>query len=72
MTSTLVKRSLSNPKTIVTIVSQLLVVRTVISRFREAREEGDALDLLDAAVAAAALVTGTIVLVRKLRRGEEA
>jgi hypothetical protein len=68
----LATRSLSDPKTLVTIVGQLLLVRTVLNRFKEARAEGDAFDLFDAAVNAVALVTGTIVLVRRLRRGEEA
>jgi hypothetical protein len=55
---------------IVTIVFTLMSGRTAINRIREAREDGDPWELLDAALNVAVLVTGFIVIVRRLRRGE--
>jgi hypothetical protein len=55
---------------IVTIVFTLMSGRTAINRIREAREDGDPWEVLDAALNVAVLVTGIIVIVRRLRRGE--
>jgi hypothetical protein len=55
---------------VVTIVLTLLSGRTAINRIREAREDGDPWEILDAALNVAVLVTGIIVIVRRLRRGE--
>jgi hypothetical protein len=59
-----------NIKSIVTFVTTLMAGRTAIQRLRQAREDGDRLELLDAALNAVVLVTGTIIIVRRLRRGE--
>jgi hypothetical protein len=65
-------RGAGSARTLVTLAGQVLVARTAYHRLREAREDGDQLDLADALVNAAALVLGTVVIVRNLRRGEEA
>jgi hypothetical protein len=57
-------------KTLITIVGTIMSGRTAINRIREAREDGDVLELIDAALNAAVVVTGLIVIVRRLRRGE--
>ncbi len=64
--------ALTRPGSLVSIVGQVLVARTAWQRLREARERGGRVETLDAALNVAALVTGTIVMVRHLRRGEEA
>ena len=61
-------RSITN---IVTFVSTVMAGRTAISRLRQAREDGDRLELLDALLNTIVLVTGTIVIIRRLRRGED-
>ena len=57
-------------KTLITIVGTIMSGRTAVNRIREAREDGDMLELIDAALNAAVVVTGLIVIVRRLRRGE--
>jgi hypothetical protein len=57
-------------KTLITIVGTIMSGRTAINRIREAREDGDVLELVDAALNVAVVVTGLIVIVRRLRRGE--
>ncbi len=63
---------LTRPGSLVSIVGQVLVARTAWQRVQEARERGGRVETLDAVLNLAALVTGTIVMVRHLRRGEEA
>jgi hypothetical protein len=63
-----------NPRTvknIVTFVSTVMAGRTAVSRLRQAREDGDRLELVDALLNTVVLVTGTIIIVRRLRRGED-
>jgi hypothetical protein len=52
----------------VSIASSLFGVVGTIKRGREARREGDTLQLVDVAVSAAGIVTGVALLVRELRR----
>lgn len=58
-------------KSLITFVSTIMAGRTAIARMRQAREDGDRLELLDAALNAIVVVTGTIIIVRRLRRGED-
>ncbi len=58
-------------KSIVTLVTTVMAGRTAIQRLRQAREDGDRLELVDAVLNAIVLVTGTIIIVRRLRRGED-
>ncbi len=65
-------KALARPGSIVSIVGQVLVARTAWQRLHEARQRGGRVETIDALLNVAALVTGTIVMVRHLRRGEEA
>jgi hypothetical protein len=63
-----------NPSTIrnlVTFASTVMAGRTALSRLRQAREDGDRLELVDALLNTVVLVTGTIIIIRRLRRGED-
>ena len=62
---------MKNIKSIVTFVTTVMAGRTAIQRLRQAREDGDRLELVDAFLNAVVLVTGTIIIVRRLRRGED-
>jgi len=61
----------NNVKSVITFVSTVMAGRTALSRVRQAREDGDRLELADAALNAIVVITGTIIIVRRLRRGEE-
>ena len=64
-------RSINNIRNVVTFVSTLMAGRTALSRLRQAREDGDRLELVDALLNTVVLVTGTIIIIRRLRRGED-
>jgi hypothetical protein len=64
-------RNINNIKNIVTFVSTVMAGRTAVSRLRQAREDGDRLELVDALLNTVVLVTGTIIIIRRLRRGED-
>ena len=63
--------NVKNVSNIVTFVSTVMAGRTAFSRLRQAREDGDRLELLDAFLNTVVVVTGTIIIIRRLRRGEE-
>ncbi len=56
---------------IVTFVTTVMAGRHALSRLRQAREDGDQFEWIDALLNAAVLVSGTIVIIRRLRRGED-
>jgi hypothetical protein len=60
-----------NIKSIVTFVTTLMAGRTAIQRLLQARDDGDRFELVDAFLNFLVLVTGTIVIIRRLRRGED-
>jgi hypothetical protein len=60
-----------NAKSVVTFATTLMAGRTAIQRLLQARDDGDRVELLDALLNVIVLVTGTIVIVRRLRRGED-
>ncbi|MEO7979624.1 MAG: hypothetical protein ABI807_01795 [Sporichthyaceae bacterium] len=62
---------MKNVKSIVTFVTTVMAGRTAVQRLKQAREDGDRLELIDALLNAVVLVTGTIIIVRRLRRGED-
>ena len=64
-------KNIKNIKNIVTFVSIAMAGRTAVSRLRQAREDGDRLELIDAMLNTVVLVTGTIIIIRRLRRGED-
>jgi hypothetical protein len=61
-----------NVKTLLTIIGTLMSGRTAINRISQAREDGDPWELLDAALNVAVVVTGLVVIVRRLRREQDA
>jgi hypothetical protein len=61
-----------NLRTVFTLLGQLFIARTVLQRVAHARRDGDKLEVLDAVLNVVVLATGTIVIVRRLRRGDEA
>ena len=62
---------MKNVKNLITFVSTAMAGRTAVARVRQAREDGDRLELVDAALNLIVVVTGTIIIVRRLRRGED-
>lgn len=56
---------------IVTFVTTVMAGRNALTRLRQAREDGDRLELVDALLNAIVLVTGTIIIIRRLRAGED-
>ena len=61
---------MNKAKTLITIVGTVMAGRTALNRVRQAREDGDRLELLDAFLNAAVVITGLVVIVRRMRRGE--
>ena len=62
---------MNKAKTLITIVGTVMAGRTALNRVRQAREDGDRVELLDAFLNAAVVITGLIVIVRRMRRGED-
>ena len=62
---------MNNAKTLITIVGTVMAGRTALNRVRQAREDGDRLEMVDAFLNAAVVITGLIVIVRRMRRGED-
>ncbi|MDQ1617809.1 MAG: hypothetical protein QOE19_378 [Actinomycetota bacterium] len=62
---------LNTAKTLISVVGTIFAGRTAVQRIRQARTDQDRLELLDAALNAAVVITGLLVIVRRLRRGEE-
>jgi hypothetical protein len=60
-----------NAKTLFTFVGTIFAGRTAIHRMRQARTEEDRLELLDAALNAAVVITGLLILVRRLRQKDD-
>ncbi|MBA0051732.1 hypothetical protein E0L36_12740 [Streptomyces sp. AJS327] len=58
----------SKPGTYLSIGTTLFGAVSVAKQARQARQEGDRLQLVDAVVSAAAIVTGVALLIRELRR----
>ena len=58
---------MKNAKTLFTFVSTIFAGRTAIHRIRQARTEEDRLELLDAALNVAVVITGLLILVRRFR-----
>ena len=59
-------------KSLLTLIGTAFAGRTAIARLRQARDDDDRLELLDAALNIAVVITGVLVIVRRLRQGEEA
>lgn len=63
---------MTTSKSLISLIGTALAARTALARIRQVREDGDKLEMLDAALNAAVLVTGAIVIFRRLRAGKEA
>jgi hypothetical protein len=63
---------MKSTKTLITLVGTIFAGRTALQRVRQARDDADRLELLDAALNAAVVITGVLVIVRRLRQGQEA
>ena len=50
-----------------TLLGILMAGRTAVTRVLQAKEDGDRFEILDAAINVLALVTGLIVVVRRMR-----
>ena len=61
-----------NLKSLLSLVGTVFAGRTAIARVRQARDDDDRLEFLDAAINILAVVTGVLVIVRRLREGKEA
>jgi len=61
-----------NVRTAVTLIGTVLAARTALARIKQARADNDRMELLDAAVNGIAVVTGVIVVLRRIRRGKAA
>ena len=64
--------NMKNAKTAASVVTAVLSGRTAIARIRQAREENNRLEAIDAAIHILAVVTGLLVIVRRLRENKEA
>ena len=62
----------SKLRSLLTLIGTAFAGRTAIARLRQARTDQDRLELLDAALNIAVVVTGVLVIVRRLRQGEDA
>ena len=57
---------------ILTLIGTAFAGRAAIQRLFQAHDDADRLELLDAALNIAVVLTGLLVIVRRLRRGEAA
>jgi hypothetical protein len=64
--------TLKNAKTFATLIGTIFAGRTALQRIKQARVDADRLELLDAVLNVAVVITGVLVIVRRLRQGEEA
>ena len=64
-------RTIKNAMTLFTFVDTVFAGRTAIKRLRQARSDDDGLELLDALLHAAIVITGVIIIVRRLREKDE-
>jgi hypothetical protein len=64
--------TLKNAKTLATLIGTIMSARTALQRVKQARVDSDRLELLDAVLNAAVVITGLLVIVRRLRQDEAA
>jgi hypothetical protein len=63
--------TMRNVKTLLTFVGTVLAGRTALTRMRDARADGDRLELFDSLLHAALVITGLLIVVRRLREKDE-
>ena len=62
---------MKNAKALLTFVGMIFAGRTALKRLSHARTEEDKLELIDAALNAAVVITGLLILIRQLREQKE-
>jgi hypothetical protein len=62
---------MSNAKVLFSLVGAIFAGRTAIQRIRAAHTEQDRLELLDAALNIAVVITGLLIIVRRLRAKDD-
>jgi hypothetical protein len=60
-----------NARKIAALLGTVFAGRTAIQRIRQARAESDRLEMLDALFNVLVVITGVLVIVRRLREGDE-
>jgi hypothetical protein len=63
---------MKHAKTIATLLGTALSARTALQRVQQARDDADKLELFDALLNTLVVITGVLVIVRRLRQGDEA
>ena len=63
---------MKSARTVITLLGTVLAGRTALARIQQARQDGDKVELLDAALNGLVVVTGVIVIMRRTRRGKSA
>jgi hypothetical protein len=58
---------MKNAKVLFAVIGTIFAGRTAIHRIRQAHTEDDRLELLDAALNVAVVITGLLILVRRFR-----
>jgi hypothetical protein len=61
---------MKSAKTMFAFIGTIFAGRTAISRMRQARTEQDRLEMLDAVLHAAIVITGLLIIVRRLREND--
>jgi hypothetical protein len=64
--------TLKNAKTLATLIGTVFSARTALQRVKQARVDSDRLELLDAVLNTAVVITGVLVIVRRLRQDKAA
>ncbi len=59
-----------NVRTIGTLIGTVFAGRTALLRISQAREDADGLELLDALLNVLVVISGVLLVVRRLRKGE--
>ncbi len=62
---------MKNARVLFAFIGAIFAGRTAIHRIRQAHTEDDRLELLDAALNVAVVVTGLLVIVRRLRANKD-
>jgi hypothetical protein len=63
---------MKNAKTIATLIGTAFSARTALQRVKQARVDADRLELLDAVLNTLVVVTGVLVIIRRLRQDKSA
>jgi hypothetical protein len=62
---------LDTARSVVSVVGTIVAGRAALQRIRQASSDDDRLEMLDAAIHVVAVITGLLVIIRRLRRGQD-